>query len=336
MMMMIPMISSNFSCFTLPLQVVLLMWVRTITVYQYRYGISMATAFSRLYREGGIARFYEGWEYAVIQGPLARFGSIAANELAILIFAHTSHSAVETGKTPVKISLASTTAATVAASIVDRLPKQALATLIGGLLSSCWRGFLMPIDTCKTILQVDGSPGLAALMTKIASDWRNAILLYEGTGVTLVGTFIAHYPWFMVHNYLDHALVRPSRLSLLLLRNAFIGFTASALSDTVSNSLRVIKTVKQSLATETKQLSYLQVVALVYREGGVSAFLGRGLLSRILSNGLQSILFTVIWKLLMQRQQRQQDSGLGKKTAESTVEERPTSHRKKKDPQDEV
>jgi Mitochondrial carrier protein len=70
------------------IQVVTLMWLRTTVNYQYRYGVSMFEALRELYRQGGIYRFYRGLPYAIIQGPLARFGGIAANDAAIVFAAY--------------------------------------------------------------------------------------------------------------------------------------------------------------------------------------------------------------------------------------------------------
>lgn len=43
-------------------------------------GCSTWQAFSDLYAEGGLGRFYSGVGFALMQGPLARFGDTAANE----------------------------------------------------------------------------------------------------------------------------------------------------------------------------------------------------------------------------------------------------------------
>lgn len=70
------------------IQVVTLMWLRTTVNYQYRYGVSMMEALRELYRQGGVYRFYRGLPYAIIQGPLARFGGVAANDAAIVFAAY--------------------------------------------------------------------------------------------------------------------------------------------------------------------------------------------------------------------------------------------------------
>ena|ERR1700761_9024479 len=51
--------------------------------------------------------------------------------------------------------------------------------------------------------------------------------------------------WFYVNNWLENALPPDHNLAQKLLRRAFIGFAASIASDTVSNSLRVVKTYRQ-------------------------------------------------------------------------------------------
>ena len=152
-------------------------------------------------------------------------------------------------------------------------------------------------------------------------------LLYEGTWVTMLSTLVAHYPWFFVHNLLNDALPLPSSSYHLILRSAVIGFSASVVSDCVSNVLKVIKTIKQSStssspvsalsssssssaeqlaykyhsktpAAPTSSMTYINVIHQVLEEGGLRALFGRGLKTRLLSNALQSVLFTVVWKLL--------------------------------------
>lgn len=79
-----------------------------------------------------------------------------------------------------------------------------------------------------------------------------------------------------------------------LARQAFIGFVASVVSDTVSNSLRVLKTYRQ---VNQSQISYTAAAKRIIEEEGWLALFGRGLGTRILANGLQGLLFSVLWKL---------------------------------------
>ena len=82
------------------------------------------------------------------------------------------------------------------------------------------------------------------------------------------------------------------------LRNGFIGFSAAVLSDCCSNSLRVIKTTKQ---TNKNTIPYLDTTKLIIKEDGISGLFGRGLKTRILTNGLQGIIFTITWKFIEEK-----------------------------------
>ena len=62
------------------IQVLSLMWLRTIINYQSRYGTTFLQALRTLLNEGGVARLYCGVSFALVQAPLARFVSTAAND----------------------------------------------------------------------------------------------------------------------------------------------------------------------------------------------------------------------------------------------------------------
>jgi hypothetical protein len=67
------------------IQVITLMWLRTALNYQYRYGTGTMEALNTLWKEGGIKRLYQGLPFALIQGPLSRFGDTASNALVITL-----------------------------------------------------------------------------------------------------------------------------------------------------------------------------------------------------------------------------------------------------------
>jgi hypothetical protein len=69
------------------IQVITLMWLRTIMTYQLRYGTNFAQALQTLWREGGLARLYQGLAFALVQAPLCRFVSTAANDGVNLLLA---------------------------------------------------------------------------------------------------------------------------------------------------------------------------------------------------------------------------------------------------------
>merc|ERR1719146_95156 len=65
------------------INVLALMWMRTIMNYQYRYGGGLTDVVKKLWAEGGVPRFYRGLLPAMFQAPVSRFGDVAANEGAL-------------------------------------------------------------------------------------------------------------------------------------------------------------------------------------------------------------------------------------------------------------
>ena len=126
-------------------------------------------------------------------------------------------------------------------------------------------------------------------------------ILFRGSKATTLATFIGH-SWFLMHNWLESVWPRASSTSARFWRTAMIGFFSSAFSDALSNSIRVIKTMRQAAiqsGIEDKQdLSYRNIARKMIKEQGYLSLFGRGLLTRILSNGLQSILFAIVWQTI--------------------------------------
>ncbi|KAI6758742.1 hypothetical protein HG530_010982 [Fusarium avenaceum] len=251
------------------LQVLLLMPLRTIMNYQYRHGTSFTVATRTLYTDGGIRRYYQGIAPALFQGPISRFGDTAANAgiLALL----QSNPYLKDLPSPIK-------------------------TIFASLCAAAFRMILTPVDTLKTTLQAQGARGTAILRRRIKANGIGS--LWWGAFATAAATFVGHYPWFATYNYLSEAITEPPRHPLVwwLLRLAFIGFCASIVSDSISNSLRVVKTYRQ--VNDTK-ISYSEAARAVVVQDGIFGLLGRGLKTRILANGLQGILFSILWKLFL-------------------------------------
>jgi len=88
---------------------------------------------------------------------------------------------------------------------------------------------------------------------------------------------------------------KPLNFKEKIVRQALIGFVASIVSDTTSNSIRVVKTTKQTALTP---ISYPHAVRMIVEKDGVIGLFGRGLKTRILVNGLQGLLFSVLWRLI--------------------------------------
>jgi hypothetical protein len=172
-----------------------------------------------------------------------------------------------------------------------------LQTAFASLTAGAFRILIMPIDTTKTILQVEGKNGLKILKNKVKLGGPS--VLYHGAGATFSATAVGHYPWFFTFNYLDSTLPKYESGLQTLARNAFIGFTSSIISDTTSNSLRVVKTTKQSY---TVPVTYVKVVNEILEKDGLKGLFGRGLVIRLMTNGIQGLMFSVIWKYLNTRQ----------------------------------
>jgi len=247
-------------------QVTLLMWMRTTMNYQYRHGMKTWEAMKTLYSQGGLPRFYRGYLPALFQGPLARFGDTAANSGVLALL----DSMDSTKNLPI-----------------------ALKTVGASATAAIYRIALMPIDTVKTMMQVEGQHGFPMLMAKLRKSGPS--VLFHGSIGASVATFVGHYPWFFTYNYLNEHLPQPDKnqMWLKLGRNAIIGFCASTISDTVANSLRVIKTTKQ---TSEHAVSYREALRLIVDKDGWPGLFGRGLKTRLIANGMQGMLFTVIWK----------------------------------------
>ena len=243
-----------------------LMWMRTTINYQYRNGTSTTVALKTLYKEGGIPRFYRGLVPALIQGPMSRFGDTAANTGALVFLE--SFEETENMASWQKTFFASTAAA-------------------------LFRIFLMPVDTFKTTMQVQGKDGVANLMAKFRSKGPN--VFYHGSLAAASATLVGHYPWFMVYNGLQDYIPKQESTVMKLARNAFIGFSATCASDTLSNSIRVVKVYKQA---NTESIGYPEAVKRVIAEDGVVGLFGRGLKTKLIANGFQGLMFSVLWKLI--------------------------------------
>jgi Mitochondrial carrier protein len=108
-----------------------------------------------------------------------------------------------------------------------------------------------------------------------------------------LGPSLCSCSWFATYNYLSEKIPKQETQMAELGRRAILGFCSSAVSDTCSNSIRVVKVYKQS---HPEQLTYGQVIRNVLAESGVQGLMFRGLETKILANGLQGILFSILWK----------------------------------------
>ncbi|MES1921428.1 hypothetical protein MHBO_002959 [Bonamia ostreae] len=154
----------------------------------------------------------------------------------------------------------------------------------------------MPIDASKTSLQVHGKDGFRKLIQKVKTA-RSPSVLYHGALAAYSATLVGHFPWFFTFNTLDkHLPKRDDNIWYKLARRALMGFVSSVISDSISNSIRVIKTFKQ---TSPVPITYPNAVKTVYAKSGLVGLFGRGLKIRIATNGTQGLLFAILWKGIM-------------------------------------
>merc|ERR1712110_602495 len=215
----------------------------------------------KLYAEGGVPRLYRGLAPGLIQAPLSRFGDTAANDGAIAALEHTS------------------------------LPTAA-KTMVASASAAGFRVFLMPIDAWKTTKQVEGEKGLKLLIEKTK---KHPTALWQGAVGAMSATWVGHYPWFFTNNQLREVLPPFEFTYGKYVRNAVIGFASAAVSDTISNSLRVLKTTRQ---TALEPIGYMESAKSIIEKEGYAGLFGRGLGTRILTNGIQGALFTIGWKAI--------------------------------------
>lgn len=266
-------------------QVLALMWLRTITNYQCRYGTTFRQALQTLMNEGGVRRLYRGLTFALIQAPITRFVATAAND------------GVESFLASFKQT---------------RTWGPERTTIFASLFVGFVRIGLMPIDTMKTVLQVDSLEGFKSLMRRLKMG--KFMVLYEGAAAVAIMGVVGHYPWFVTYNILTNREWVKDMIPSQHLRNAFIGFMASIISDTATNVFRVVKTTKQVTGSKNNS-TYLEIIRMILAADGWRGLFGRGLRTRLASNALQSILFTVCWRGFAEWS-KQRNENKGKKAEE--------------------
>lgn len=246
-------------------QVFSFMWLRTSMNYQYYNGGTLMTSLSTLWQEGGIQRLYQGISLALVQAPLSRFGDTAANAGVLVLMDFYLPEA----PMAVKTAAASTAAA-------------------------LWRLFLTPIDTFKTARQVQGEKAVDMLMERVRQGGPTE--LYAGAIANFAANWAGNFPYFAVFNTLSEAWGVPADSTMRIVRNGLLGMVASICSDVVSNSLRVLKTLRQS--DPDRSVGYWEAAQKVIKKDGIVGLFGRGLETRILVNILQGSFFAILWKLI--------------------------------------
>jgi len=248
------------------MQVLAFMWLRTAMNYQYKFGGTLGETLRKLYAEGGVARLYKGlWPWAIFQAPLSRFGDVAANELVISL----------------------------STALLPQVPI-AVSTWVASMAAAMWRVAITPVDTCKTILQTDGSKGMAILKEKVAKG--GVTVLWSGWEGNYLANVVGNYPWFVTMNFLSNRVPVPKAKLAQLVRSAVLGAMSSSVSDVCSNGIRVVKTKKQTHADS--DCSYGRAIKELVDSDGAYGLFFRGLETRIFTNVLQGAFFTIMWKYI--------------------------------------
>jgi hypothetical protein len=245
------------------LEVPLLMWLRTVMNYQYRHGTPFVEAFHLLYAEGGIRRLYNGMLLTLASTSLARFGDMGAN-------------------------------AGMLALLGPDVPL-GMRTMAGSAASVAFRLLFTPLDTLKTMMQVEGYQAGVLLRRKVTAAGFG--VLYHGALAAGLANFVGTYPWFWTFNSLDTWLPHAAQGAFVIdtLRSGLRGLCAACASDCCSNSFRVLKTARQ---VNAESISYGEAARQVVSKDGLIGLFGRGLRTRLAINGVQSTLFVVFWKLI--------------------------------------
>jgi hypothetical protein len=145
------------------------MWLHTALNHQYKNGTTLTQSLRMLWAEGGFARFYRGFGYALVLAPATRFIDTASNAgcMAFLDAHEDSH----------------------------HLPI-AVKTACGSVTASLARVALLPLDVIKTVLQVKGVEGWPLLRQRV--DCVGGRALFHGGFAATGSSIISHYPWFFV------------------------------------------------------------------------------------------------------------------------------------------
>jgi len=303
-------------------QVSAFMWLHTVMKYQYRFGTGIRETFAALWKDGGFLRFYRGYSMAIINAPISRAGSTAANKAALTFLDHMVVASEKENQHDGNDSI--------------RLPTW-LKTIFSASVASAGKIFLTPLDMVQTSLQVGGRSARSEIMGKIRRD--GVFVLWHGSAAIYLSSIVSNFSWFCVYNTLsdrwkvppltashNNANVHRSRncnppsnstydgdpmndkkgfenlsrggIQHVVVRDATIGICASFTADIATNSFKVLKTHRQ---TTKNSIGYAAAFFDIMRTDGFTGPFTRGLKVRIFVNGCQGAFFTIMWNGLQRR-----------------------------------
>lgn len=158
-------------------------------------------------------------------------------------------------------------------------------SFITSIFSGGFRCLILPIDVVKTHYQINGN----LLSLKESFKKTGLPVLYKGVIPLYLSNFFGVFPWFLTYNILDNKF---SKYENNIVKNGIIGLCCSTSSDICVNSLKVLKVQKQI----NSQKEYMDIIKdMVYKENIITLF-KRGLLLRIIGNGIQNTIFMIMYK----------------------------------------
>ena len=238
-----------------------LCWLRTINKNQYYHGTSFITTFNNLYKDGKLYRFFRGNSYLMLDVGFCRFGDS-------YIYSYIKHNFSNT-------------------SLYTQ-------SILIGTLSTPYKLALTPLDTLSTNYHIYGKKAHTTIAHHV--NIYGYHYLFSGGSTILTLNLLSNTVWFYTYMYLDIAfkpLYKDSTTTTNIYLYGIQGLLASVMSDITTNPIRVLKTYKQTHATN---ISYIDGIKDIVNKTNITNFFIRGLSSRLFIHGIQSSLFVILWK----------------------------------------
>lgn len=250
------------------IQVICLMWMRTVMNYQYFHGGTLWEAMKTMWAEGGLPRFYRGLSFALLQVPIARFGDTFAQTMVFLIFG-------SPGKE------------------VHGIIAGAVVATIGALC----RLMISPLDTMKLNAQVHGGSAMKVMTSRIREG--GICELWSGSFAMFAVIWIGSFPWWATYNLVMQYWAA-STVWQIYIRNGAAGILASMASDLSSNALRVLKVKRQAASHAASGAEgYINDIKEVIAKDGLYGMFFRGLGTKMIAGAIQGAFFAVFWNWLL-------------------------------------
>ena len=147
----------------------------------------------------------------------------------------------------------------------------AVKTFCASGAAATWRIFLMPVDTLKTSLQVNGASGSPNLAK---NEDRRPTRPLPRCWSCLCSHLCRPFPVVCHVQFPPGKNPKPAEDKTFQKfgRTAMIGFCSSAVSDTCSNSIRVLKTTRQ---TYERPIGYVEAAKEIISKEGLGGLFGR-------------------------------------------------------------